>query len=221
MNDQRVTSLSHESALATNKVLRNTYAMLAMTLLFSAGTAMLSTTLNIGHGASLGCLVAAFILLMFVLPRTAESAAGIGVVFAFTGLLGFSLGPMLNHYLNMSNGAELITTSMAGTAVVFLGLSGYVLTTKRDFSFLGGFLFTGIMLLLLAIIAGVFLQMPGLWLAINAVVILIFSGFILFDTSRIINGGETNYLHATASIFLSIFNIFQALLSLLGFAGND
>ncbi len=221
MNDQRVTTLSHESALATNKVLRNTYAMLAMTLLFSAGTAMLSTTLNIGHGASLGCLVAAFILLMFVLPRTAESAAGIGVVFAFTGLLGFSLGPMLNHYLNMSNGAELITTSMAGTAVVFLGLSGYVLTTKRDFSFLGGFLFTGIMLLLLAIIAGVFLQMPGLWLAINAVVILIFSGFILFDTSRIINGGETNYLHATASIFLSIFNIFQALLSLLGFAGND
>jgi len=221
MNDQRVTSLSQESALATNKVLRNTYAMLAMTLLFSAAMAMLSTTMNIGHGASLGCLVAAFILLMFVLPRTAESAAGIAVVFAFTGLLGLSLGPMLNHYLSMSNGTELIATSMAGTAIVFLGLSGYVLTTKRDFSFLGGFLFTGIMLLLLAIIAGVFLQMPGLWLAINAVVILIFSGFILFDTSRIINGGETNYLHATASIFLSIFNIFQALLSLLGFASGD
>jgi len=220
MNDQRVTSLSQESALATNKVLRNTYALLSVTLIFSALMAMASTMLNIGYGASLGCSIGALLLIWFVLPRTAESAAGIAVVFAFTGLLGFGLGPILNHYLQMTNGAETIATAMGGTAAIFLGLSGYALTTKRDFSFLGGFLFAGIIVLVLASVASIFLQMPGLSLAISAAAILIFSGFLLFETSRIINGGETNYILATTSIYLSIYNIFTSLLHLLGLA-ND
>lgn len=222
MKDPQIISrtVTRESALATNKVLRNTYALLSTTLIFSAFMAMASTMLNIGHGASLACSFGALALIWFVLPRTANSAAGIAVVFAFTGLLGFGLGPVLNHYLNMANGPELIATSMGGTAIIFLGLSGYALTTQRDFSFLGGFLFAGLIVVLLAVLAGLFLQMPGLWLAINAAVIMIFSGFILFDTSRIISGGETNYILATTGIFLSIYNIFIALLHLLGFA-ND
>lgn len=214
-------SITRESALATNKVLRNTYALLSATLIFSAVMAMASTMMNIGYGASLACSFGALALIWFVLPRTAESAAGIAVVFGFTGLLGFGLGPVLNHYLNMAGGAELIATSMGGTAIIFLGLSGYALTTQRDFSFLGGFLFAGLIVVILAAIAGIFLQMPGLWLAINAAVIMIFSGFLLFDTSRIINGGETNYIVATAMIFLSIYNIFTSLLHLLGFASSD
>ncbi len=213
--------VTRESTLSTNKVLRNTYALLSATLIFSAFMAMISTVLNIGHGVSLICSFGALGLIWFVLPRTAESAAGVGVVFAFTGLLGFGLGPILNHYLSMANGSELIATSMGGTAVIFLGLSGYALKSQRDFSFLGGFLFAGLIVVLLAVLASLFLQMPGLWLAINAVVILIFSGFILFDTSRIINGGVTNYVLATTSIYLSIYNIFIALLHLLGFASRD
>ncbi len=209
------------SALSTNKVLRNTYALLSVTLIFSALMAAVSTMLHVGHGASLACSVGALLLIWFVLPRTAESATGIAVVFAFTGLLGFGLGPLLNFYLNTTHGAEVIATSMGGTAIIFMGLSGYVLTTQRDFSFLGGFLFAGLIVVLLASLAGIFLNMPGLWLAINAAVILIFSGFILFDTSRIINGGVTNYIIATTSIYLSIYNIFIALLHLLGFASNE
>ncbi len=223
MNNTRLTARSSvgESALSANKVLRSTYALLSITLIFSALMATVSTFLNIGYGASMACSVGALLLIWFVLPRTAESAAGIAVVFAFTGLLGFGLGPILNHYMHMANGPEMIATSMGGTAIIFLGLSGYALTTQRDFSFLGGFLFAGILVVLLAAFAGIFLQMPGLWLAINAAVILIFSGFILFNTSRIVNGGETNYILATTSIYLSIYNIFISLLHLLGFAGSD
>lgn len=222
MNESRfpTNSITRESALSTNKVLRNTYALLSVTLIFSALMAMVSTMMNIGYGASLACSFGALALIWFVLPRTAESAAGVAVVFAFTGLLGFGLGPVLNHYLNMANGGELIATSMGGTAIIFLGLSGYALTTKRDFSFLGGFLFAGLIVVILAAIAGIFLQMPGLSLAISAAAIMIFSGFLLFETSRIINGGQTNYVLATSMIFLSIYNIFTSLLHLLGFA-ND
>lgn len=222
MNDPQFSTknIARESALSTNKVLRNTYALLSATLIFSALAAMASTMMNIGYGASLACSFGALALVWFVLPRTANSAAGIAVVFAFTGLLGFGLGPVLNHYLSTANGGELIATAMGGTAIIFLALSGYALTTQRDFSFLGGFLFAGIIVVLLAAFAGIFLQMPGLYLAINAAVILLFSGFILFDTSRIVNGGETNYIMATTGIFLSIYNIFSALLSLLGLADD-
>ncbi len=222
MSDSQFSSrdIARESALSTNKVLRSTYALLSVTLIFSAIMAVVSTMVNTSYMMSLGCSVGALALIWFVLPRTANSAAGIGVVFAFTGLLGFGLGPLLNHYLSMANGSELIATAMGGTAVIFLGLSGYALTTQRDFSFLGGFLFAGLLVVLMAALAGIFLQMPGLYLAINAAVILLFSGFILFDTSRIINGGETNYILATTGLYLSIYNIFTSLLHLLGFASD-
>ncbi len=222
MSDSQFSSrdIARESALATNKVLRSTYALLSVTLIFSALMAVVSTMVNTSYAVSLGCSVGALALIWFVLPRTANSAAGIGVVFAFTGLLGFGLGPLLNHYLSMANGSELIATAMGGTAAIFLGLSGYALTTQRDFSFLGGFLFAGLLVVLMAALAGIFLQMPGLFLAINAAVIMLFSGFILFDTSRIINGGETNYIMATTGLYLGIYNIFTSLLHLLGFASD-
>ncbi len=214
-------NLTQESALSTNKVLRNTYALLSVTLIFSAFMAMVSTMVTTAPYVPLVCMALAFGLIYFVLPRTANSSAGIGVVFAFTGLLGFALGPILSQYLSMANGSEIVATAMGGTAVIFLGLSGYALTTQRDFSFLGGFLFAGIMVLLAAVLASLFLNISGLSLAISAGFILLFSGFLLFDTSRIINGGETNYILATTSIFISIFNIFTSLLHLLGFASND
>jgi len=205
----------------TNKVLRNTYALLSMTLLFSALTAAISMNLTLGPGTYLLSVGGAFLLIWLVLPRTAKSAAGIGVVFAITGLLGFSLGPILNQYLALSNGSEIIMTALGGTGVIFLGLSGYALTTRRDFSFLGGMLFVGLLVILIAALANIFLAIPALSLAISAIVILLFSGFILYDTSRILNGGETNYIMATVSLYLSIFNIFIHLLSLLGALGGD
>ena len=212
---------SAESILATNKVLRNTYMMLSMTLVFSAIMAAVSMSMNVPHFTSLITLVLAIGLLWFVLPRTANSSAGVFVVFGFTGLLGFGLGPMLNNYLALSNGGELIMTALGGTGIIFLGLSGYVLTTRKDFSFLGGMLVAGFMIALLMIVANIFLQIPALSLTISAAVIFIMSGFILYDTSRIIHGGETNYLFATAALYLNIYNIFIHLLHILGALSGD
>jgi len=210
------------SALATNKVLRNTYVLLALTLAFSALTAGLSMVLRMGPGAYLASTFGAFALLWFVLPRTANSAKGIGVVFAITGLLGFGLGPLLSMYLAMPNGPQVVMTALGGTAVICTGLSLYALTTRRDFTFLGGFLVVGLLLVLVAALANIFLQIPAMSLAIASVVILIMSGFILYDTGRIVNGGETNYVLATVGLYISIFNIFVHLLHLLGaFSGND
>ena len=219
--NERVISRTSESALATNKVLRNTYTMLSMTLLFSALMAGVSMAMNVGFMANLIAFGGSIVLLWFVLPRTANSAAGVGVVFAITGLLGFGLGPILNTYLAMSNGGQIIMTSLGGTGVIFLALSAYALTTKRDFSFLGGMLMVGFIVVLLAAVANIFMAIPALLLTISAVVILLMSGFILYDTSRIINGGETNYLLATVSLYLSIYNIFVHLLHLLGALGGD
>jgi modulator of FtsH protease len=214
-------SISTTSAVSMNKVLRNTYLLLSFTLLFSALTAGISMMLHVSHVVSIVCSFAAMGLIWFVLPRTANSSAGIGVVFAITGLLGFGLGPILNHYLALSNGPQLIATSLGGTGVIFLALSGYVLTTKRDFSFMGGFLVVGLVIAVLAMVANIFLQIPALSLALSSAIILIMSGFILFDTSRIINGGETNYINATVSLYLSIYNIFVSLLHILGIFGGD
>jgi len=168
-------------------------------------------------GASIGAIV----LLMFVLPRFEESAAGIGLVFLATGMLGFGLGPMLTYYLNFGGGPSIIATALAGTGVIFLSLSAYVLTTKKDFSFMGGFLMVGLIVLFGGIILNLFLQIPAMSLAISAGLILLMSGFILFDTSRIINGGETNYIRATVSLFINIFNIFTSLLHILGVMGDE
>jgi modulator of FtsH protease len=219
---QLVRTRAVESTLATNKLIRNTYTLLSMTLLFSALTAAVSVWLRMPPMTYLLSLVGAFLLIWLVLPRTANSASGLGVVFAITGLLGFSLGPLLSAYLALANGPQIVGTAFAGTGVIFLGLSGYALTTRKDFSFMGGFLITGFLVVLMAALANIFLQMPALSLAISSAVIFIMSGFILYDTSRMVHDrGETNYVLATVSIYLSIFNIFIHLLSILGIMGGD
>ena len=208
------------SAIEINKVLKNTYMLLSMTLAFSAVTAGISMAMNLPHGAALIMTLVAFGL-MFVVNKKADSASGIYWIFAFTGLMGASLGPMLNHYASMPGGGSLIMQAFGGTALIFFALSGYALTSKKDFSFMGGFLMVGLIVVVVASIANIFFQVPALSLAISAAVIMIMSGLILFDTSRIINGGETNYIRATISLYLSIYNIFVHLLHLLGVFGGD
>ncbi len=220
MEYQQHQHLEMADSVSANKVLRNTYAMLALTLTFSAVCAGISMAMDFGGIASLVMLVCAILVLWFVLPQTQDSAAGLPVVFLFTGLMGASIGPMLNRYAALPNGSELIMQAMGATALIFFSLSAYVLTTKKNFSFMGGFLMVGLIVALVAILANLFLQIPAMHLAINAVVVLLMSGFILYDTSNIIHGGETNYLRATVSLYLNILNIFTNLLSLLG-ASDD
>jgi modulator of FtsH protease len=218
---ENVIAHSGEQAVSSNKVLKNTYLLLSATLGFSALMAVVSMVVGAPPMTYLIALIAAMVLGIFVLPRTANSTKGIGVVFLITGLLGFGLGSVLSIYLSLPNGPQVIATAFAGTGIIFLGLSGYALTSKRDFSFMGGFLFAGMMVVVLAMVANIFLQMPALALAVSAGIILLMSGFILFDTSRIINGGETNYIMATYGLYLSIFNIFISLLQILGIMGGD
>ena len=210
-----------QGAISANKVLKNTYMLLAATLAFSAVTAMLSMALQMPPMVYMGAVIVSMLLGIFVLPKTANSASGIGVIFGITGLLGFGLGAILNVYMALPNGPETVALAFGGTALIFLGLSGYALTAKRDFSFMGGFMFAGMMVVMLAIIANLFLAMPALSLAISSAVILLMSGMILFDTSRIARGEEDNYIMATYSIYLSIFNIFISLLQILGIMGDD
>ena len=221
MNNQNISfGRSQEAVLATNKVLKNTYMLLSMTLVFSGITAAAGMSLGLGHGAALIADIAAIAMLWFVLPRTANSTSGIPVIFAITGLFGLGLGPVLNYYMAIN--PSIVTTALGGTGVIFLGLSGYALTTRKDFSFMGGFLMVGMLVVLGAALLNIFLQMPVMFLVMNAAIVLIMSGFILYQTSSLINGGETNYIMATASLFLSILNLFQALLHLLGaFSGDD
>ena len=211
---------SQEAILSTNKVIKNTYILLSMSLLFSAFAAYLGVITGIGHGASLVASIAGIAMLWFVLPRTANSAAGIPVLFGITGLLGFGLGPVLNYYLAVN--PSIVMTALGGTGAIFLGLSGYALTTRKDFSFLGGFVMVGMLVVLGAALLNIFLGIPALFLAVNAAVVMIMSAFILWETSSLIHNGETNYIMAAAGLFLSILNMFQALLHLLGaFGGND
>lgn len=220
------TSTSVMSADAS-KVLRNTYAMLALTLMVSAIAAGASVAMAVPFGAALVMDLAAIGILWLVLPRVANTSAGVWVVFAFTALMGAGLGPTLSYYLAFPGGDAIITQALGGTALVFFALSGYVLATGKDFSFLGGFLFVGLMVLVFGMlgvmVAGLFgVQVSGLHLAFSAVGVFLFSGFILYDTSRIINGGETNYLYATVSLYLDILNLFTSLLHILGaFSGDD
>ncbi|WPL17755.1 Modulator of FtsH protease YccA [Thiorhodovibrio winogradskyi] len=209
------------SAVAANKVLKNTYLLLSATLGFSAVMAMLSMALAMPPWVYMVSVIGAMLLGMFVLPRAAQSASGVGVIFLITGMLGFGLGSILSMYMALPNGPGIIATAFGGTALIFLGLSGYALTSKRDFSFLGGFVFAGMMVVLVAIVANLFLNIPALSLAISGAIILLMSAFILFDTSRIARGEETNYIMATYGIYLSIFNIFISLLQILGFMGDD
>lgn len=216
-----IRSIEQTSVVSTNTVLKNTYTLLAMTMLFSALMAGISMAIAIPYMFSMVSSLGAMALIWFVLPRYENSTAGIGVVFAITGLLGFGLGPILSMYLALPNGAATVATAMGGTGIIFLALSGYALVTQKDFTFLGGFLMVGLIVVIMGVIANLFFQMPAMSLAISGGIILIMSGFILFDTSRIINGGETNYIRATVSLYLSIYNIFLSLLQILGIMGDD
>lgn len=210
---------SQEAILQTNKVIRNTYMLLSMTLIFSGLLAFVSIAMQASHGIAFGATIVGILMLWFVLPRTQNSAAGIPVIFGITGLLGFGLGPMLSYYLSVN--PSIVMVAMGGTGVIFLGLSGYALTTRKDFSFLGGFVFVGLLVAIAAMIANIFLAIPALALAISAAVIMIMSGYILMQTSTMISGGETNYISATAGLFIAILNIFTSLLHILGAFGGD
>ena len=211
---------SEQSVLATNKVLRNTYALLSMTLIFSALCAGAAVALNMPPMGMIVTLVGYFGLL-FLTTRFSNSGLGLLFVFALTGFMGLTLGPIISMYLSIPNGSQIVMTAMGGTGVIFLGLSGYVLTTRKDFSFIGGFLMVGILVAFLAGIASMFLSMPGLSLAVSAMFVLLMSGLILYQTSEIIHGGETNYILATVTLFVSIYNLFLSLLQLLGALGGD
>lgn len=212
-------SQSNSSLLSTHKVLRNTYFMLSLTLAFSALIATISTVLALPSPGLIITLVGMYGL-MFLTYRLANKPSGILAAFAFTGFLGYILGPILNAYLSAGMG-DVIALSLGGTSLVFFSCSAYVLTTRKDMSFLGGMLMAGIVIVLVGMVANIFLQLPALHLAISAVFILISTGAILFETSNIIHGGETNYLRATVSLYVSIYNIFVSLLSILGFASRD
>ncbi|WP_281648622.1 Bax inhibitor-1/YccA family protein [Parendozoicomonas sp. Alg238-R29] len=207
-------------SISTHRVLRNTYALLGMTLLFSAAMAAVTMALDISRMAALGMSIGGLVML-FVVNRLADSSKGLIAVFVFTGLLGGALGPMLNSYMQLANGPSLIMQALGGTAIVFFSLSAYVLTTKKDFSFMGGFLMVGMIVALIASVALIFFHAPAAQMALSAGIVLLMSGFILFDTSRIIHGGETNYIRATVSLYLDIYNLFIHLLALLGMSSDD
>jgi len=211
---------SQASTFATNKVIRNTYSLLSMTLMFSALTAGASMALNLPHPGLILTLVGYFGLL-FLTSKFRDTGLGLAFVFALTGFMGYTLGPILNAYMGMANGAQIVTTAMAGTGAIFLGLSGYALTSRKDFSFMGGFLVTGILVAFLAGLGAMVFEMPGLSLAVSAMFVLLMSGLILYETSNIIHGGETNYIMATVTLYVSIFNLFTSLLHLLGFMSGD
>ena len=214
------TKNSQSSAFETNRVLRNTYSLLSMTLLFSALTAGISMTLNLPHPGILLTLVGYFGLL-FATAKFRNSGLGLAFVFALTGFMGYTLGPVLNSYLSLANGSEIVMTAMASTGIIFLGLSGYALTTRKDFGFMGSFLMVGVILGFIAGLAAVFFEMPALSLTVSAVFVLLMSGLILYEIGNIIHGGETNYIMATVTLYVSIFNLFTSLLHLLGFMNGD
>ena len=210
------------SALAANRLIRNTYLLLSMTLLFSAVTAGVSIALNwpfMGPLVTLG----GYFGLLFLTTRLRNSAWGLAAIFALTGFMGLTLGPMINAYLHaFSNGAQLVMMAMGGTGAIFLGLSAYAMTTRKDFSFMGGFIMVGVLVAFLAGIGALIFNLPMLSLAVSAMFVLLMSGFILFETSNMVHGYETNYIMATVSLYVSIYNLFTSLLHLLGaFAGED
>ncbi|MBT3439807.1 MAG: Bax inhibitor-1/YccA family protein [Gammaproteobacteria bacterium] len=210
------------SAIVINRTLRNTYQLLSATLLFSGLMAYLSIYLRLPYFGLLITLGGYFGLL-FLVTKLRNSAFGILAVFALTGFMGLTLGPIVGAYTTaFSNGAELVGMAMTGTAVIFLSLSFYAITSQKDFSFMSGFLTAGIVVAFLAGIAAYFFQMPALSLAVSSAFILLMSGLILYETSNIIHGGETNYIMATVTLYISIYNLFLSLLHLLGvFSGDD
>jgi modulator of FtsH protease len=208
-----------DSAVAVNKVLKNTYMLLAMTLTFSAFTAFLSM-----NSAPLNTwvMIGGIYGLLFLTHMLANSAWGLAAVFAFTGFIGYTTGPIIGMFMNSAIGSQLVMQALGGTAIIFFALSGYALVSRKDFSFLSGFLFAGSIVLIVAMLAGIFLKLPALNLAISAGFMLFSSAVILYQTSDIIHGGERNYIRATVTLYVSIYNIFMSLLNLLSaFSGDD
>jgi len=201
-------------------MVRNTYTLLAMTLLFSAVTAGVAMAFNMPPLGLVITLVGYFGLL-YLTHKLQNSAWGLLSVFALTGFMGLTLGPIVNMYLNLPSGDQVVMMAMGGTAAIFLGLSAYALTTRKDFSYMGGFLMVGILVAFLAGLGAIFFNMPALSLAVSAMFVLLMSGLILYQTSQIVNGGETNYIMATITLYVSIFNLFTSLLHLLGFANSN
>ncbi len=209
-----------ESVLATNKVIRNTYLLLSLTLAFSGLAAAASVALKLPHPGLIVTLVGYFALL-FLTAKLRNSGWGLVSVFALTGFMGYTLGPIVGHYLGLPNGGQTVMTAMGGTAAIFLGLSAYAVSSRKDFSFMGGFLMVGILVAFLAGLAAIFFEIPALSLTVSAAFVLLMSGLILYETSNIIHGGETNYVMATVTLFVAIFNLFTSLLQLLGFANSS
>ncbi|MFZ6655196.1 Bax inhibitor-1/YccA family protein [Undibacterium sp. TJN19] len=213
--DAQTVTYMDSSSTASHKVLRNTYMLLSLTLLFSALTAGATVAFAIpGPGVLL--TIVGYFALLFATTKLQNSSWGIAAVFGLTGFMGYTLGPMLTRYLGMPGGSTIVMTAMAMTGVIFMALSAYVLISKRDFSFIGGFLAVGMLLAFVASLAAMFFQIPALSLTISTVVVLLMSGMILYETSNIIHGGETNYIMATVSLYVTIYNLFSSLLHLLG-----
>jgi modulator of FtsH protease len=205
---------------AAHRVLRNTYMLLSATLAFSALTAGVSAALRLPHPGILLTLIGYFGLL-FLVTKNRDRGLGVAFLFALTGFMGYTLGPIIGTYLKMPNGAQTVMLAFGGTAAIFMALSAYALTTKRDLSFMGGFLAVGVLVAFLAGLAAIFFSIPALSLTVSAVFVLLMSGMILYETNNIVRGGETNYVMATLSLFVSIFNLFTSLLHLLGFASKE
>ena len=221
MNPYQTISRTATSTLATSKLIRNTYALLSMTLLFSGVTAGLSMAFNWPHPGLLLTLVGYFGLL-FLTHKLRNSVWGLVSVFALTGFMGLTLGPILSAYLGLPNGDQIVMTALGGTGAIFLGLSAYVLATRKDFTFMGGFLMVGILVAFLGSLGALFFDIPGMQLAISAMFVLLMSGYILYETSQLVHGGETNYILATVSLYVSIYNLFLSLLHLIGaFSGGE
>jgi modulator of FtsH protease len=209
-----------ESVLATHSVLRNTYLLLSLTLLFSALCAGLSMAANAPYPGIIVTLVG-FYGLMFLVYKTRDSVWGLVSTFAFTGFVGYTLGPLLNAVMaGTHNGGEIIMTALGGTGLIFFALSGYVLTTRKDMSFMSGAMVIGTVIGLLLMVGSFFLKIPGLYLAVSAFFMLLSSGWILWQTSEIIHGGEKNYIMATISLYVQLYNIFVSLLSILSAFSN-
>jgi modulator of FtsH protease len=219
-NAQPTIVRSQGSVLATNKLLRSTYILLAMTLVFSALTAGVSMAYNLPHPGMIVTLVGYFGLL-YLTTKLRNSVWGIASVFALTGFMGLTLGPIINYYLQMNGGSQIVMQALGGTGIIFFALSAYAIKSEKDFSFMGGFLMVGILVAFLAGLGAFFFEMPGLSLAVSAMFVLLMSGLILYQTSEIINGGETNYIMATVTLYVTIYNLFTSLLHLLGAFGGD
>ena len=213
------TSLSVDRPQAA-KVLRNTYGLLSLTLLFAAGIAALAVA-NAWPAPGLILTLVGYFGLLFAVNRLRNSIWSLPAVFALTGFMGYTLGPVLSQTLALPGGAQTVTLALGATGATFLALSAYALGTRRDFSFMGGFLFAGLIIAVLLAVAAYFLAMPGLALAVSGMIALLSAGMILFETSRIVNGGETNYVMATVGLYVSVFNLFVSLLQLMGIGGGD